>query len=130
MKLRILNSSLRFRLTQKEFTEIKAGRSICAQLEFSEMDGDIFKYEIVVRRDISRWTASKHPAGGIKVSIPACDMQNWAESGSVGISQKIEIPANRHLKILVEKDYSCLQVREGEDDVGTFPHPNTRELTC
>jgi hypothetical protein len=54
----------------------------------------------------------------ITVHIPADTGLRWADGDEVGMSS-----VNDSLSILVEKDFSCLKPREGEDESRLFPNP-------
>lgn len=53
----------------------------------------------------------------IVVTLPKVRARQWTSSDEVGIESRGEI------HILVEKDWSCLKPRAGEEDSDAYPHP-------
>ena len=59
----------------------------------------------------------------IEIIVPAAIAERWTKSEQVGFGAEQNLPDGEILKILVEKDFACLTVREGEDESDAFPHP-------
>ncbi len=55
--------------------------------------------------------------------LPESDVMQWASTEQVSITADETLDDGKLLKILVEKDFTCLTPRDGEDDSDTFPHP-------
>lgn len=120
MKLRIRGNSLRFRLNQTEIADLANGIEVKETTDFGK--GEIFIYSIFPA-EIEQITAN-FLNGKIQISVPFQSAKHLAESDEVGFS------ANQNsLKILIEKDFACLQPR-GEEDKDTFPHPKGNDLKC
>jgi hypothetical protein len=120
MKLRIRGNSLRFRLNQTEITSLATGNEVKETTDFG--NGETFVYSISTSK--IEQTIASFQNGKIQISVPIDSAKNLAESDEVGIS------ANQNsLKILIEKDFACLQPR-GEEDKDTFPHPKENDLKC
>ena len=49
--------------------------------------------------------------------------KQWVESDQVGLEGEQSLGSANVLKILVEKDFTCLTKRKGDEDLDTFPHP-------
>lgn len=64
--------------------------------------------------------------GKITISVPASQAENWAETNQIGIKTEQDLGGGKALKILIEKDFACLELREGEDENDAFPHPEER----
>src|SRR5690349_8489670 len=62
--------------------------------------------------------------GALIVRVPIDVARRWSASEEVGMSADQVIEGEAVLKILIEKDFACLTVREGEDDRDAFPNPN------
>lgn len=58
------------------------------------------------------------------VTIPCVIARQWAEGAAVSIEGKQPVGEGATLTILVEKDFSCLKPRDGEDDSDAFPNPS------
>lgn len=112
MKLRIRGNSLRLRLSQSEVTQLaRDGR-----VEDAVVFGPSKLTYVLATADVDRVGAS-YESNAIVVTLPKKRADAWASSDEVGIESEGE------LGILVEKDWSCLKPREGEDDADAFPHP-------
>ena len=114
MKLRIRGNSLRLRLTQGEVARL-ASAGVCR--ETMTLAAGQLNYEVRVSDAIDRAEAI-FEATDIVVTLPAPAVKAWAESDDVSIAAE-----HGPLSILVEKDFSCLKPRDGDDDADTFPHP-------
>lgn len=75
----------------------------------------------IERSDSANGVTVNFENDGITVSVPKAVAERWTNTDEVGIESKQE--ANQ-LTILVEKDFACLNLRHGEDNKDSFPHPN------
>ena len=64
-------------------------------------------------------------AGGqeILIEVATGQAQEWAASDQVGFSGEEAFSAGP-LSILVEKDFTCITPREGDEELDTYPNPN------
>ena len=64
-------------------------------------------------------------AGGqeILIEIATAQAQAWAASDQVGFSGEEAFSAGP-LSILIEKDFTCITPREGDEELDTYPNPN------
>ena len=62
--------------------------------------------------------------------LPESSVRAWANSEQVSIIGEQQHKNGDKLDILVEKDFSCLTPREGEDESDMFPHPKAGEDEC
>lgn len=124
MKLRIRGDSLRFRLTQGEVSQLLAGRKISESVHFSGADGNALTYSLETSERAVQPVA--HFAGReIQVDLPLAMVEPWAKTDQVGIESAQPIGDGKHLRIIVEKDFRCLQPRADEDERDHFPHPES-----
>lgn len=112
MKLRIRGNSLRLRLSQREVTELAQQGRVEDAISF----GPAKLTYVLATSDVDRASAT-YESNRIVVTLPKERAHHWASTDEVGIEEKGE------LAILVEKDWSCLKPREGEDDADAYPHP-------
>ena len=61
----------------------------------------------------------------IRVLVPRATIDAWAGSDQVGFAAEQPSGGGQSLRILVEKDWTCLTARPGEEDVDTFPNPSS-----
>lgn len=118
MKLRIHGNSIRLRLSQSEVAEFQSTGRVDSRLE---MPGGSLGYSLVA--DPSATILSAEMNGAMIVRVPSDEAERWAASDEVGISAEQPVGDGTTLKILIEKDFTCLVPRAGEDDADTFPHP-------
>lgn len=122
MKLRIRANTLRLRLTRAEVVSIEAGQTVAEETRFP--DGSIMRYELVPgARDDAALTTSDG-ALVLRVEVPAERAKDWAASETaVGLHGEEPHPVGP-LTVLIEKDFTCLAPRAGEEELDTFPNPN------
>ena len=119
MKIRILDSSIRLRLDRAEVDRIGAGESVTATTEFP--NGAQFTYALAAS-EAAAPTAS-FEAGCMTVWVPREEAHEWAtDETRVGIHTSQAVKAGE-LKLLIEKDFECLDPREGEDQSNRFVNP-------
>ena len=121
MKLRIKGDSLRLRLTQSEVSELEEQGTVEDRVRFG--GGAALVYRL--RRDprAAAVTAS-FANGAVEVQLPERAALGWCKSNEVTLSGEQAAAADAELRIVVEKDFACLTVREGEDESDNFPNPN------
>jgi len=124
MKLRVRNNSIRLRLTQTEVAAFAMSGAVEETIEFGLTADKRLIYRVeqaaveIVRADFAE--------GKITISVPASQADNWAKTNKIGIKAEQDLGDGKTLKILIEKDFACLDVREGEDESDAFPHPEQR----
>ena len=116
MKLRIRGNSIRLRLTKSEVDSFSTGGRVEETVDFGDGTAKFgYALEAVDARDLS----AEFAGGTIRVLVPRDRAQGWVNSEQVGIESDEDSP----LRILIEKDFACLQVRPGEPDDDAFPNP-------
>jgi hypothetical protein len=119
MKLRLRKNSIRLRLTQGEVAEFAEKGSVEDKVEFGE--GSAFRYRLE-RGGRSGDGFATFDDGCISVSIPTEQGLKWAATEQVGI-EATQNTDSGILRILIEKDFTCLDPRPGGEDDDTFPNP-------
>ena len=123
MKIRIRGQSLRFRLGQ---TEVQA-----------LANGEVVEETIVLVRGVQH-TYAIRPAAvesigltvdgtAVTVALPKQEIAGWAETDAVGLSAKLAIDGDTSLRVLIEKDFACIENESGESQEDAFPNPSA---TC
>jgi len=127
MKLRIRGNSLRLRLTKSEVAEIGAGGAVEETVDCGGEPPQRFIYALVPTDDVENLTAV-FDAGRITVFIPKASVGEWSRTNQIGIEAEKSIGDDgRTLRILIEKDFTCLEPRAGEEDADAFAHPFQNE---
>jgi hypothetical protein len=125
MKLRIRGNTLRLRLTRPEVDAVVEGGE--AREAMALPGGAALTY--VFARGEAGLPAATLVAGAagaeLRVTWPRAAVQAWAADNSA-VSLRALLPlagGEDALSLLVEKDFPCLVVREGEDDTPAFARP-------
>jgi hypothetical protein len=122
MKLRIRGNSLRLRLSQTELAELERHGSVAETVRFPGSETLSYRVEVTPDGPVGA-ALSGHE---IRVRLPADAVRRWRDPDEVSIRAEQPLEGGGALKILVEKDFTCLTPREGEDDSDLFPNPATR----
>jgi hypothetical protein len=121
MKLRIKGNSLRLRLTQGEVRTLREEGVVEDRVRFGG------EAALVYRLSRNAGTSSIHASfanGVVEVLLPERAALDWASSNEVTLAGAQPAAVDSELRIVVEKDFACLTVREGEDESDNFPNPN------
>jgi len=121
MKLRVRGNSLRLRLTRAEVDRLCAKERVEEQIRFGPKTSLSYAIE---RGDVGA-TRADLEGNAVRVIAPHAVVEAWAKSDQVGFEAEQSTGDGQVLRILVEKDWNCLTSRAGEEDVDTFPNPNT-----
>ena len=122
MKLRIKGNTIRLRLTRPEVEGLGASGVLEERTRFG--DGAELVYRLVV--DASATTPGATFVGGVvAVTLPAAVAQRWARENVVGLEHAVALRDGGELRILVEKDFACLDrsMAAGDDLPGAYPNP-------
>ena len=76
----------------------------------------------------ARNISARYEDGRVTVLLPGALAKRWVESDQVGLEGEQSLGGGGALKILVEKDFTCLTKRGGDEDADTFPHPQESML--
>ena len=122
MKLRIRGNTLRLRLTRSEVEAIGAGKTVVELTEFP--DGTTLSYRLVPGAELSARQSMTGHVFDIAVEIPHTAASVWAASDDeVSFNSEGAVQVDQ-LAILIEKDFTCITPREGEEEIDTYPNPN------
>ena len=126
MKLRIKDNSIRLRLTQTEVERIGNGDQIHNNLNFP--GGERVSY-LLVGSAVEN-TEIEYKDNRISISVPTEILTIWANSDEVSLLYELSLDHDNVLKLLIEKDFTCLTPREDEDESDLFPHPEQGKNQC
>jgi len=124
MKLRIRDNSIRFRLTRTEVHALRHDGSVSAELHFS---GGASIHYVVESSPDGRKPGAYYTNNTIGLRIPVSIVNTWADSDQISVSAEETLSANETLILLLEKDFTCLTERSGEDESDMFPNPHERQ---
>jgi hypothetical protein len=123
MKLRILDDSLRLRLSQSELERLRALGRVEAAIHFGPGPEQRLVYALVVAPTAQRITATL-TAREIVVHLPTSMAEAWVDGDEVGLRAEQSIAPERTLALLIEKDFKCLVPRPGEESYDGLENPN------
>ena len=122
MKLRLLDDSIRLRLSQSEVTAAHEHGVVEGQTRFP--DGSAFTFVLEALESGSEASAS-FAGGRLVVRLPAQEISAWAnDDTAVSLRGELELPLGGPLKLLVEKDFRCISPRADEDQSDLFVNPD------
>jgi hypothetical protein len=120
MKLRILDNSIRLRLTRAEVAMASTVGIVRARVSVPGGNGLDYVLESLAATNSP---SARFSDGALTVMLPESQVLRWASSEQVSIEANETLDNGDSLKILVEKDFACLAPRAGEDDRDMYPHP-------
>ena len=118
MKLRIRGNSIRLRLTQSEVRRLADDGKV---EEWTDFGGRRFGYG--VRTDDVTAPVASFDGAGVLVRLPRNIVRPWADGEDVGIEASQPAGEGAMLKILVEKDFVCIDGPADENQDDAFPNP-------
>jgi len=122
MKLRILNNSIRLRLSQSEVTTFLEKGKVEAKSQFGPTNNEVLSYSL--EKIETEKLSATYGDGHIKIFVPKKLGNTWATSDQVGIESNQKLDNKNQLRILIEKDFKCPTPRQGENESDNFPNPN------
>ncbi|MFT4522141.1 MAG: hypothetical protein ACI8ZN_001081 [Bacteroidia bacterium] len=114
MKLRILDNTIRLRLTQKEVDLLATGEPVLCATHFAN-NALIYSIKPLAFEHIDAEFANNV----ISVKVNRNLAKTWAESDDISLETKPGV----HPYVLIEKDFKCLTERN-EDESDLFENPN------
>jgi hypothetical protein len=123
MKLRILDDSLRLRLSQGELQQLRTRGRVEAAIHFGPGPAQRLVYALVVDPEAQRMSATLTDRE-IVIHLPKAAADAWAGGDEVGLRGEQSLGSDRRLALLVEKDFKCLVPRPGEEGYDGLPNPN------
>ncbi|MFT5500200.1 MAG: hypothetical protein ACI88G_000326 [Woeseiaceae bacterium] len=127
MKLRVLDNSIRLRLTRKEVDQVLQDALVRGRVAFAGSN----TFDYVLESSPATVNAEAHISNNVlTVRVPEQDIRDWATSEQVSIMSEQFLDGGGALKILVEKDFACLAPRDGEDESDMYPHPLDGQESC
>ena len=127
MKLRILDNSLRLRLTRSEVDTVVNDGLLKSHVAFAGTNS----FDYVLESSPATVSAEAHISNNVlTIRIPESEIKEWGTSEQVSIASQQNLDDGHTLKILIEKDFACLAPREGEDESDMFPHPGAGQESC
>jgi len=121
VKLRLLDDSVRLRLSRGEVIAVSEQGSVEARTRFPHGAALTFALEAT---DAAAGTAA-FDNNRLAVRLPAAEIAGWAgDDTAVSLHGEVTLDDGSRLALLVEKDFQCVTPRAGEDQSDLFPNPD------
>ena len=120
MKLRIRGNTLRFRLGRSEVEAFGRTGTIGDKVQFGLKEKE-FGY-LLEKATENRFLAT-FTDGTIVVSVPSSEVDRWSSTDEVSLAGTFMADEQTEIKILIEKDFVCLNAHNDEDQTDRYPHP-------
>lgn len=121
MKVRISGNSIRFRLKQSEVKHFQQNGKITEVTTFGGAPTDKLTF-VLAEVDAPEFQVS-YEACTISIMVPRLICTEWTETQLVGFEKLIGTGKGEMIKILVEKDFACLDGSD-VDNEDAFPNPS------
>lgn len=122
MKLRVKNNSVRLRLTRGEVARFNDSGRVEEAIEFGIEPHQRFVYALEFGAE-TETTRAIFENNRITVFVPKTQAEKWTQTARIGIETEQTIGGGKTLRILIEKDFACLEPRAGDEDADTYSHP-------
>ena len=121
MKLRFKPNSVRLRLNRDEVMKFAKAGEIAETIEFPGRA--VFRYGLRVSSGAAAETA-RIENGELMLSVPAADAKAWAgRDGEIGLYYEQKAEGGGSLRIMIEKDFQCIDGPAEEIDPAGYPNP-------
>jgi len=121
MKLRFKPNSVRLRLNRDEVMKFAKAGEIAETIEFPGRA--VFRYGLRVSSGAAAETA-RIENGELMLSVPAADAKAWAgRDGEIGLYYEQKLDGGGALRIMIEKDFQCIDGLAEEIDPAGYPNP-------
>lgn len=121
VKLRIRGNSLRLRLSRSDLGRLESEGLVEEEIVLGTSADQHLIYRL--KKIYGNEWNTEMMGAELTIGVPATVAETWISSEEVGIGIEEKVGQGRTLQILIERDFTCLKRREGEDDRDTFEHP-------
>ena len=125
MKLRLRENSIRLRLLQSEVIQLRVIGNVSETIVFGINPTETLAYSLRTSAEASEISAQIID-NQIKIFLPFLMAENWANSNEVGLYAEQKISNLAVLKIIIEKDFVCIDRPLDADNADAFPHPKMK----
>lgn len=116
-------------MTQAEVAQLASTGVVEEAVQFTASPADRLVYVVETStgiEDTRAWISGQR----IGITLPKHRALIWAQTSQVGIEHTQPITDTSSLRIVVEKDFRCLQPRADEDESDNFPNLAERLTQC
>ena len=121
MKIRCVENSIRYRLRKSDIKKLHEQNFVSDRVGFG--GEHVFKFTLKVGQKIN--LSADFIDGEIIIELPAVQFEKWANTSEVSIEENLKLENDKHLHVLIEKDFPC---KDREEDISdTFFELNPDE---
>ena len=122
MKLRLQENSIRLRLLQTEVRRLRETGVVSETIVFGSNPAEHLTYSLRVSENAGEISAQVS-GNKIEILLPLNSAENWTDTNGVGLYAEQKISDQTSLKIVIEKDFVCVERPLDADNKDAFPHP-------
>ena len=122
MKLRMAKDSIRFRILRSELERLHGGAALSETVRLRPGADGVFCYALQVSPQPEP-VRVHFEACTISVHISPRQFAFWSREEEVGVYEQMDFGNDGTLRIVLEKDFACLDRGEAENQ-DTFDHPH------
>jgi hypothetical protein len=123
MKLRCTPNSVRLRLNQKEVAQFVQAGELTERIEFPGLEPTAFIYRLEFGSKPGS-NGARFENGELTITVPGDQAQAWANrKDEVGLYYNHEFAGGRSLRVMIEKDFQCIEGPADEVDPVGYPNP-------
>lgn len=122
MKIRIKGNSLRLRLLRGEVSRFGETGCVTETIRFGASPREQLTYSLETNSN-AQTIEARFADNQITVTIPDAVARNWVDSDLITLESNQPIETESILRILIEKDFVCLDRKDDPDNADAFPHP-------
>jgi hypothetical protein len=72
----------------------------------------------------------RYEPSNLVIVIPKEWAKALATTDQIGYETQAQVAAGTEIRVLIEKDFRCMEARAGEDDADAYPNPSQGVLGC
>ena len=110
-------------MLRSEVERFASAGQISEEIEFGTDRASYLRYSLVTSSDADSVSA-RFLGNEISIVVPVAIANRWTSSDEVGFEMDQSIGGDGALKILVEKDFECIDRPDDPDRADAFPNPN------
>ncbi|MFT6337377.1 MAG: hypothetical protein ACI86M_002712 [Saprospiraceae bacterium] len=123
MKVRIKDSSIRFRLSSSDIKKLYKKGKVASVCKFGSSSA--FKYTVISNSKANPdYLCIDLKTNHIKIELSSKDVKEWYRTDLEGFDAEMDNGTDAGLYVLIEKDWQCLEPRD-EDESDLYPNPNS-----
>ena len=123
MKLRIKGNSIRLRLGQSEVKRLATTGAVEESTLFGPSPAHRFVYALRAASGEHDGAIASFAGRSLVISLPQSEIHQWASTEQVAIVAIQQTGDDTQLRILIEKDFECIEASPEESQEDAYPHP-------